>query len=172
MARISLIAAMLLSAMIGSSATAQVEIAPPHQKNASVSNSKFVAMQRPDQWVFTSFKGTEVVGPDNAKLGSVNDLLFDGTGKIMGVVVAVGGFLGVGTKNVAIDMSAFDVVPVSSGGNDTFASNADDLSKVKLKVGWTKDQLRAAPDFKYYRAPARGTPSTGATPVQPIPQTE
>ena len=50
-----------------------------------------------------------MLGPDNARIGSVNDLLFDGTGKIIGMVVSVGGFLGIGTKNVAIDVSAFNL---------------------------------------------------------------
>ena len=40
---------------------------------------------------------------------SVNDLLFDGTGKIIGMVVGVGRFLGIGTKSVVIDVSAFNL---------------------------------------------------------------
>src|SRR5260370_39458676 len=40
---------------------------------------------------------------------SVNDLLFDATGKIIGMVVGVGRFLGIGTKSVAIDVSAFNL---------------------------------------------------------------
>jgi len=59
--------------------------------------------------VFTKFRGSDVLGPDNARIGSVNDLLFDGTGKIIGMVAGVGGFLGIGTKNVAIDVSAFNL---------------------------------------------------------------
>ena len=38
-------------------------------------------------------------------------MLFDKNGKIDGLIVGVGGFLGIGEKNVAIDMSAFQVVP-------------------------------------------------------------
>src|SRR6266404_5284633 len=58
----------------------------------SASESKFITSQGADQWVFTKFRGSDVLGPDNARIGSVNDLLFDGTGKIIGVVVGVGGF--------------------------------------------------------------------------------
>ncbi len=125
-----------------------------------------------------------MLGPDNARIGSVNDLLFDGTGKIIGMVVGVGGFLGIGTKNVAIDMSAFDAVPADSGSNDnnTPAGYANDPTNVKLKVAWTKDQLKDAPDFQYYKSPARtaATPSPAATgaaprptaPATPRPQTQ
>src|SRR5207245_1840539 len=105
-------------------------------------------------------------------IGSVNDLLFDKSGKIIGVVIGVGGFLGIGAKNVAIDMSAFNIVPADSGSNDISSSNAsaaNDPSNVKLKVAWTKDQLRDAPDFQYYKSPARtaSPPATNGSAPQP-----
>jgi hypothetical protein len=50
---------------------------------APVSSAKFITSQSPDQWVFTKFRGSDVIGPDNAAVGSVNDLLFDHTGKII-----------------------------------------------------------------------------------------
>ena len=120
------------------------------KESASASEAKFITSQGADQWVFTKFRGSDVLGPDNARIGSVNDLLFDGTGKIIGMVVGVGGFLGIGAKNVAIDMSAFNAVPVNTGSNDnnTPASNANDPSNVKLQVAWTKDQLQDAPDLQ------------------------
>jgi len=171
-----------ISALISSGAIAQPDpsAAPASQGAAPAASAKFVTEQRPDQWVFTKFKGTDVLGPDNANVGAVNDLLFDGTGKIAGVVVGVGGFLGIGTKNVAIDMSAFDVVPAGSGSNDSTnasAANANDPGGVKLKVTWTKDQLKDAPDFQYYKPPARTTATppatTGAAPAsKPRPQTQ
>ena len=65
-------------------------------------------MQGADKWVFSKFKGTDVLGPDNAHIGDVSDLLFDKSGKVDGVVVGVGGFLGIGKKDVAIDLSAFE----------------------------------------------------------------
>jgi PRC-barrel domain len=161
--------------------------APKEQSTAKESTlaweAKFIPTQGADQWVFTKFRGTDVLGPDSASIGSVNDLLFDGTGKIVGVVIGLGGFLGIGTKNVAIDMSAFNAVPAESGGKDNAPTgNANDPTNVKLKVAWTKDQLKDAPDFQYYKPPARTavTPSPGTTgsaprsaaPVTPRPQTQ
>jgi hypothetical protein len=133
------------------------------KESSAASGAKFVTSQGEDQWVFTKFRGIDVRGPDNASIGSVNDLLFDRSGKIVGVVIGVGGFLGIGTKSVAIDMSAFNVVPANSGSSDTSnTSTANDPSNIKLKVAWTKDQLQDAPDFQYYKPPA-GTPSPPAT---------
>jgi len=150
--------------------------APKEQSTAkestSASESKFIPSQGADQWVFTKFRGSDVLGPDNASIGSVSDLLFDGSGKIIGVVIGVGGFLGIGTKNLAIDMSAFNAVPAETGSKDNGPTgNANDPTNVKLKVAWTKDQLKDAPDFQYYKPPARtaATPSPGTTGSAPRP---
>jgi hypothetical protein len=186
-----LIATALSGAIIsGASAQSQTPIAPapkdqsavPKQqsmaKEATVSwEAKFIPSQGTDQWVFTRFRGIDVVGPDNASIGSVNDLLFDATGKIIGVVIGVGGFLGIGTKNIAIDMSAVNVVPAESGSKDNAPTDsANDPTSVKVKVAWTKDQLKDAPDFQYYKPPARTatTPSprtTGSAPRPTAPET-
>jgi sporulation protein YlmC with PRC-barrel domain len=127
---------------------------------AASSSPKFVASQSPDQWVFSKFKGTDVVGPNDETIGSVSDLLFDKSGKIMGMMVGVGGFLGIGQKNVAIDMSGFQVVPASAGLSTTMPSTSNnDPTDVKLKVAWTKDQLQQAPDFQYYKPPSSSASS-------------
>ena len=172
-----------ISGVIMSGAIAQSETptAPPAKdqsaapkESPSASEAKFITSQGSDQWVFTKFRGSDVLGPDNARIGSVSDLLFDGTGKIVGVVVGVGGFLGIGAKNVAIDMTAFNAVPADSGSSDSYktpAGNGDDPTKVKLKVAWTKDQLQDAPDFQYCKPPARtaSTPSPATTGAAPRP---
>jgi hypothetical protein len=132
---------------------------PARAEMAPADGAKFISAQSADQFVFSKFKGTNVLGPDDAKVGDVTDLLLDKSGKVLGVIVGVGGFLGIGEKNVAIDMSAFQIAPA-----------ADDPNNIKLKVSWTKDQLKNAPDFQYYRPAARTTerpmtsPTTGMAP--------
>jgi sporulation protein YlmC with PRC-barrel domain len=144
-------------------------------QTASREEAKFISSQSSDQWVFSKFKGTDVLDPDNTHIGNVNDVLFDKNGKILGLIVGVGGFLGIGEKSVAIDMSAFQPVPLDTGNTTTGAggaalSGSNDPTAVKLKVSWTKDELKAAPDFQYYKPPARtssGPPSTtGMAPRQ------
>jgi hypothetical protein len=102
-------------------------------------------------------------------------MLFDKSGKIIGMIVGVGGFLGIGEKSVAIDMGAFQVVPASTGSSGGAAGGVagagdNDPTNVKLKVTWTKDQLKAAPDFQYYRPPARTTGTSPTTGMGPRPQ--
>ena len=165
---------------------------------AETSSPHFLQAQTADQWAFSKFKGTDVLGPDDKKVGDVTDLIFDKHGKVHGLILGVGGFLGIGEKNVAIDLNAFQVVPYSTGmnvlttpppggattGTSATPNNAaaldNDPTRVKLKVTWTKDQLKAAPDFQYYRMattqrPVAPAPTTGmaprpATPAAPAPR--
>src|SRR6516225_4017728 len=118
-------------------------------KMESSDKTNFVAAQKSDQWLASRFKGTDVLGSDNQKVGDVSDILFDKTGKIEAFVISVGGFLGVGSKEVALAPSSFDVVPGDNG------------SSPKLKVAATKDQLKDAQNFAHYEAP-RPTSTTGS----------
>jgi PRC-barrel domain len=105
-------------------------------------------------------------------VGGVNDLLFDKSGKIVAVMVGVGGFLGIGQKNVAMDTSAFQIVPANSG-NVAAAGRRDDPTNIKLKVAWTKEQIQQAPDFQYFKpvstspSPTTGMGGQRSTPMAP-----
>ena len=143
---------MLKTFMISAAVSALMVSGALAQADKPADSTKFISAQSQDQWVFSKFKGTDVLGPDNAHIGNVNDMLFDKQGKILGLIVGVGGFLGIGEKNVAIDLSAFQVVPPDTNSNT--ASRSDDPNNIKLKVSWTKDQLKAAPDFQYYKSSA------------------
>jgi hypothetical protein len=109
---------------------------------------KFVPSQSSDQFLATKFKGTDVLGAENEKVGDVSDILFDKSGKILAYVVSVGGFLGMGAKDVALEPSAFQVVT-----GDKSKSESD-----KLKIAMSKDQLKQAANFEPYKAPS----TTGA----------
>ena len=122
---------------------------------ATKSEAKFISSQGSDQWVASKFKGVDVMGPNDEKVGDVDDMLFDKDGNILAVVVGVGGFLGIGQKDVALDMAAFQVVPASSG--------ATDPNNVKLKLSMTKDELKNAPAFAYYKAPAPTAGTAGGS---------
>src|SRR5215471_5173180 len=155
---------MLKTFMISAAVSALMVSGALAQADKPADSAKFISSQSQDQWVFSKFKGTDVLGPDNAHIGNVNDMLFDKQGKILGLIVGVGGFLGIGEKNVAIDMSAFQPVPYDTGSSSsggTATTRNDDPTKVKLKVSWTKDQLKNAPDFEYYKAPSRTTSGGG-----------
>lgn len=73
---------------------------------------------------------------DWSDVGEVNDVVLDWDGSIKAVVLGVGGFLGVGEKDVAIEMSSLRRVRESSDSNDWF-----------LVVNSSKDLLLNAPAY-------------------------
>ena len=119
-----------LAALMLSGAWAQTPGAATTGQGAG--SAQLVTTQKPDQWLASKFKGTDVLGADNQKIGDVTDILFDKDGKIEAYVVSVGGFLGMGSKDLAIAPASFDIVPGSNGAAD------------KLKLSMTKDQLKEA----------------------------
>jgi PRC-barrel domain len=164
----------MLKTLVISAAVSALMVSGAMAQGAPKDGAKFIQSQSTDQWVFSKFKGTDVLGPDNVHIGNVNDLLFDKNGKILGLIVGVGGFLGIGEKSVAIDMGAFQAVPPETGSSTSGAGGAggaggmssnNDPTNVKLKVSWTKDQLKNAPDFQYYKPPARTTSGGGPSPT-------
>ena len=122
--------------------------ASPSSSASTSGKADLVTAQKPDQWVASRFKGTDVMGADDQKIGSITDILFDKTGNIQAYVVGVGGFLGVGAKEVALAPKSFTTVPGQNGATD------------KLKVSISKDELTQAQNFARYEPP-RPTATTG-----------
>jgi len=98
-------------------------------------NGNFVTVQPADQWLATQFLGQAVTNAAGETIGDINDLLFDKTGRIANVVIGVGGFLGIGEKNVAIPYNTLQIT-------------ADPNGKRVVKVPLSRERLNAAPDFK------------------------
>ena len=115
--------------------------------------AEVIKSQRSDQYLASKFKGTDVVGTDNQKIGDVSDILFDKDGKIEAYVVGVGGFLGIGSKDVAIDPASF--TPVAG----------KDATDMKLRLSMTKDELKAAAAFERYQPPR---PVSSQAPTRPM----
>jgi sporulation protein YlmC with PRC-barrel domain len=73
---------------------------------SSASGSSMTQMQ-PGQWRASQIEGLDVYNNNNEKIGDISEMLVDSSGKIQAVVIGVGGFLGIGERDVAI---AFDQV--------------------------------------------------------------
>jgi sporulation protein YlmC with PRC-barrel domain len=80
-------------------------------------------------------------------VGDVNDLLLDNSGKVTHVVVGVGGFLGIGERNVALK---FEQVQISR----------DSSNRISASANVTKDSLNAAPEWKDPNAAASSSSQT------------
>ena len=116
--------------------------------------ANFVTKQSPDQHLASKFKGTDVLGPDNQKVGDVSDILFDKDKKVLAFIVGVGGFLGIGAKDVAVAPASFQ--PVAG----------KDATDTKLRLSMTKDELKAAQAFEPYKPPR--PVSSDASPTRPM----
>jgi len=71
--------------------------------------------------------GVGVVGADHVRVGKIEDVLVDGTGRIQAVVIGVGGFLGVGEKYVAVPFDQlawnFGDVSLTSGASSVVTTD-------------------------------------------------
>jgi len=122
----------------------------------STATDKFVTKQSSDQYLTSKFKGTDVVGSDDKKIGDVSDILFDKDKKILAYIVGMGGFLGIGAKDVAVEPASFQMVPGSSA------------TDFKLRLSMTADELKAAPAFEPYKEPRPATTSSNAPGTRPM----
>ena len=143
-----------------SATTGQASSASPSPSASSTASTsstsgsqQFVSSQQTNQWLSSKFIGIDVVGADDKKIGDVSDVLFDQQGKIEAYVIGVGGFLGIGAKDVALAPSAFQVVPGDKSKNESD----------KLKLSMTKDELKNASTFEPYKAPSATTGMGGTS---------
>lgn len=64
--------------------------------------------QRKNQWMAGSLIGRTLAKSDGTPAGTVKDLVLDGNGQVAAIVIEVGGFLGIGSRHVAVLYSAID----------------------------------------------------------------
>ena len=95
-----------------------------------------IVLQDKSTFLASAIIGSSVLSPDNESVGDVNDLVIKPTGEIEAVVVGVGGFIGIGEKDVAIALDRFTMEPT------------EDLASTKMVLNATKEELQAAPAFK------------------------
>lgn len=100
-----------------------------------VATVQFVTEQPPSEWLVRVFLGADVQNALGERVGDINDLVFDRTGRISTVVLGVGGFLGMGEKNVAVPFSAL-----------TYNVGKDGVRVIIVAV--SKDALQLAPTFR------------------------
>lgn len=116
---------------------------------ANAGTPKIVASQSPDQFLASSFNGTDVIGSDGKTIGKVADILFEKDGTIKAYVISFGGFLGMGANHVAIAPSAFEVMPADKNGSK------------KLKLSMSQNDLQSAQKFTAYQSSSQAT-TTGS----------
>lgn len=102
------------------------------------------------QWRASKLVGVDIYNEQNEKIGEVDDVIIDPSGKVDGVIVSAGGFLGKGEHRVLMKL---DQIKFSNKAGTTSTSSTSSDSKQwypdRGTVNVTKDQLKAMPQFKY-----------------------
>jgi sporulation protein YlmC with PRC-barrel domain len=103
----------------------------------------FITQQQQNQWRASKLIGVNVYGSNNERIGDVNEVLVDRQGNADAVVVGVGGFLGIGEKNVALPFNAFEWQmedtrrTASAGGTGGSGSSAGSAGAARSTSGDT-----------------------------------
>lgn len=95
-----------------------------------------IVMQSENTILAKDLIGRRVYSGADETVGDINDLIVNLDGSVEGVVIGVGGFLGMGEKKVAVEMSAINVSAEPQTGN------------IRLVLSSTREDLEAAPEFR------------------------
>jgi len=101
---------------------------------ASAEQPKFITQQTDQEKLASKWIGQTIYNQADENVGDVNDLVIGQNGQIDAVVIGVGGFLGIGEKNVAVPFSAVQAATDTDGN-------------MKLVVQLSKDDFNKAPEF-------------------------
>ncbi|MFN7091837.1 PRC-barrel domain-containing protein [Allorhizobium sp. NPDC080224] len=133
-------------------------------------SATYLTEQAENQISVNDFMGQPIYTSDNQSIGDINDLLVQEDGGIVAAVVGVGGFLGIGQKNVAIP---FDKITISREMDDATMTGTGDAAtttttteavadaEVRLTTTETADSLRNAPEFRTLSDQAADAGNTG-----------
>lgn len=108
---------------------------PTAQNPAPLSTSNATMNTAAGAVTITNFYKQNVYDQSDSKIGEIADVLVDKDGKIAAFIISVGGFLGVGEKDVSVPFQAVR------------ATQKDD--KWHLVMNTTKDALKSAPGYTY-----------------------
>lgn len=125
--------ALIAGLLAGTSGLALAQATPPRQPVPNV--------EQPGQIQTNKLIGTNIKNAQNETIGEIKSVALSADGTVDAVIVGVGGFLGVGEREVAI---GWKDVHIGDGGN-------------QVMVDMTKDQLAALPAYQYASAAERGT---------------
>ncbi len=99
--------------------------AAPPRPAAAPATTNTAVQGHGDLWRASKLKGLNVYNDQNEKLGDINEILLDKTGKVSGIVIGVGGFLGMGEHDILVEMSKLKFVnePVRISSTTTTTTN-------------------------------------------------
>jgi hypothetical protein len=82
-----------------------------------------------------SILGREIRSTVDENMGRIVDVLVDGEGRARAAIIDFGGFLGVGSRKIAVDWKALHFVPMAA-------------KRYRVVLELTRDQVKPAPEYK------------------------
>ena len=158
---------LLCTAVIGDAAFAQSTQPSDRAAPAATAQPSDAMVALKGNWRASKLMGLNVYNEANEKLGDINELIVDKSGRIDAAVIGIGGFLGMGEHDIAVSMEKLKFVeePVrtssgtsttsrettTTGTASTTATNrtANDWVPDHAVMSGNKEQLKALPQFKY-----------------------
>lgn len=142
-------------------------------------------MQEANTWRTSKLVGLNVYNNKNEKIGDINEVITEPSGRVDIIVIGVGGFLGLGERNVGLPWNQVKFVmeprPVVTGSTATTtaattgasSSTATTTTVTKANRAYpdhavsnmTKDQLEALPAFTYLSDVSSATTRTSPAPA-------
>jgi sporulation protein YlmC with PRC-barrel domain len=132
--------------------------------SGAMNDQKFYTNTASGEWRASKFMGVDIYGPDNRKIGDVRELVMDHSGSVKAVVVGVGGFLGIGEKDVAIPFNQVQWTQRASTAANSANSNAANttaMNNATSGAGGTASQNLAANNTAGAGANNSGMGATG-----------
>jgi sporulation protein YlmC with PRC-barrel domain len=133
----------------------------PNTTADAAGSATYLTEQAENQISVNDFMGQAIYTADNQSIGDINDLLVQNDGGVIAAVVGVGGFLGIGEKNVAIPFDKITITREGGEGESSTEQAAD--AEVRLTTTETADSLRNAPEFRTLDDQAADAGTTGST---------
>ncbi len=133
-------AAVLLVLTLAAGAALSDDSPAPAQSNPPADAQAPMPAAPPSMTVLTKHEvegilGREVLSAANENMGRIVDVLVDHGGQVRAAIIDFGGFLGVGSRKIAVDWSALHFPPPGQPG-----------AKISLEL--TRDQVKAAPEYQ------------------------
>jgi hypothetical protein len=112
--------------------TAETQPATTDQSSTQTTEQ---ALAAPEGFLASNVIGATVYSQDDQSIGDINDIILSPEGQPSQVIVGVGGFLGMGEKDVVLDMSKLKMAAMENGS-------------LKIIVQTTPEELKSMPAFK------------------------
>ena len=105
---------------------------PDMLKDDGLPSEPILLTQAPDQMISDDIIGMDVRNSEDESIGSIDALVIDDENRVVAGIVSVGGFLGIGAKDVAVNWREFTFQP------------EEEVAMVSL----SREQLETAPKFR------------------------